>query len=164
MAKLLRELIRDSRRSDRELAKAIGASQPTVTRNRKLLEKYIRSYTIVPEFSRIGYEMLAMTFAKTKAYSKEDNEKKMNSAREWVMKRPNIFFASEGEGLGKDMVMISIHRDYSKYAEFMRDYTVKFAEFITDVQSFIVSLKTGKLLKPFDLKYLSEDVDATSTL
>jgi DNA-binding Lrp family transcriptional regulator len=103
MAKLLRELIRDSRRSDRELAKAIGASQPTVTRNRKLLEEYIRSYTIVPEFSRIGYEMLAMTFAKTKAYSKEDNEKKMNSAQEWVMKRPNIFFASEGEGLGRSL-------------------------------------------------------------
>lgn len=162
MAKLLRELIRDSRRSDRQLAKAIGASQPTVTRNRKLLEKYIRSYTIVPEFSKIGYEMLAMTFAKTKAYSKEDNEKKMNSAQEWVMKHPNIFFASEGEGLGRDMVIISIHRDYSKYAEFMRDYTVKFAEFVTDVQSFIVSLKTGKHLKPFDLKYLSEDVETTS--
>lgn len=162
MAKLLRELIRDSRRSDRELAKAIGASQPTVTRNRKLLERYIRSYTIVPEFSKIGYEMLAMTFAKTKTYSREDIEKKMNLAQEWVMKRPNIFFASDGEGLGKDMVMISIHRDYSKYAEFMRDYTAKFSEFITDVQSFIVSLKTGKLVKPFDLKYLSEDVDLGS--
>jgi hypothetical protein len=86
----------------------------------------------------------------------------MNSAQEWVMKRPNIFFASEGEGLGKDVVIISIHRDYSKYAEFMRDYTVKFAEFVTDVQSFIVSLKTGKHLKPFDLKYLSEDVETTS--
>jgi DNA-binding Lrp family transcriptional regulator len=162
MSSLLRELIRDSRRSDRELAKAIGASQPTVTRNRRLLEEYIKSYTIVPEFSKIGYEILAITFAKTKAYSKEDVEKKMTLAQEWVMKRPNIFFASEGEGLGKDMVTVSIHRDYSNYAEFMREYTVKFAEFITDVQSFIVSLKTGKILKPFDLKYLSEDIRTTS--
>jgi len=159
MTKLLRELIRDSRRSDRELAKAIGASQPTVTRNRKLLEGYIRSYTIVPEFSKIGYEILAITFAKTKAYNQEDAEKRMGQAQEWIVKRPNIFFASDGEGLGKDMVLVSVHKDYARYAEFMRDYTVKFADFITDAQSFIVSLKTGKLAKPFDLKYLSEDID-----
>ena len=63
---ILKELIRNSRRSDRELAKAIGASQPTVTRNRRLLADYIRSYTIVPEFGKIGYEIMAFTFAKAK--------------------------------------------------------------------------------------------------
>lgn len=158
MTKLLRELIRDSRRSDRELAKAIGASQPTVTRNRKLLENYIRSYTIVPEFSKIGYEILAITFAKAKTYAEERVQQKLDLAKGWAMQHPNIVFASDGEGLGKDAVMISVHRDYSKYADFMRDYTVKFSDFITDVQSFIVSLKTGILLKPFDLTYLSEDI------
>jgi hypothetical protein len=62
------------------------------------------------------------------------------------------------------MVLVSVHKDYSRYAEFMRDYTVKFADFISDVQSFIVSLKTGKLAKPFDLKHLSEDIDLKSRL
>jgi DNA-binding Lrp family transcriptional regulator len=157
--KLLRELVRDSRRSDRELAKAIGASQPTVTRNRRLLKDYIRSYTIVPEFSKVGYEILAITFAKAKAYGKEEVEKKLELAKKWVMQHPNILFASDGEGLAKDAVMVSVHRDYSKYADFMRDYTVKFSDFITDVQSFIVSLKTGTLIKPFDLTYLAEDID-----
>jgi DNA-binding Lrp family transcriptional regulator len=158
MNKLLRELIRDSRRSDRELAKAIGTSQPTVTRNRRLLEEYIRSYTIVPEFPKVGYEILALTFAKTKAYGKEDVEKKLDLAKKWTMQHSNILFASDGEGLGKDVVLVSVHRDYSKYADFMRDYTVKFSDLITDVQSFIVSLKTGILTKPFDLAYLSEDI------
>jgi DNA-binding Lrp family transcriptional regulator len=37
--KLLAELLNDSRKSDRELAKAIGVSQPTVTRTRLKLEK-----------------------------------------------------------------------------------------------------------------------------
>jgi hypothetical protein len=41
----------------------------------------------------------------------------------------------------------------------MRDYTVRFADFITDVQSFIVSLKTGLLMKPFDVKYIAEDIE-----
>jgi len=159
MAKLLKELIRNSRRSDRELAKTIGASQPTVTRNRKLLENYIRSYTIVPEFSKIGYEILAITFAKAKTYDKKEVEAKLELGRKWVMQHPNVFFASDGEGLGKDGVVVSVHKDYSKYADFMRDYTVTFAEFISEVQSFIVSLKTGILIKPFDLTYLADDIE-----
>ena len=159
MTKLLRELLRDSRRSDRELAKAIGASQPTVTRNRRLLASYIRSYTIVPEFEKIGYEILAITFAKDKTYEERKVQEKMALAKKWVMEHANIFFASDGEGLGKDAVMVSVHKNYSKYADFMRDYTVTFADFITDVQSFIVSLKTGILMKPFDIKYLADDVE-----
>jgi len=158
MDKLLRELVRDSRRSDRELARAIGTSQPTVTRNRKLLEAYIRSYTIVPEFQKVGYEIFAITFAKAKTYGKEDVEKKLDLAKKWTIQHPNVLFASDGEGMGKDAVMMSVHRDYSKYADFLRDYTAKFSDFITDVQSFIVSLKTGTLTKPFDLAYLSEDI------
>jgi DNA-binding Lrp family transcriptional regulator len=159
MTKLLRELLRDSRRSDRELAKAIGASQPTVTRNRRLLASYIRSYTIIPEFEKVGYEILAITFAKAKTYEEGKIQEKVGLAKKWVTEQPNILFASDGEGLGKDAVIVSVHKNYSKYADFMRDYTVRFADFITDVQSFIVSLKTRLLMKPFDIKYIAEDIE-----
>ena len=37
--KLLFELMKNSHRSDRQLAKALGVSQPTVTRRRAMLEK-----------------------------------------------------------------------------------------------------------------------------
>jgi DNA-binding Lrp family transcriptional regulator len=158
LLKLLKELMRNSRRSDRELARAIGASQPTVTRARKELGDYIRSFTIVPEFSKIGYEILALTFAKAKTYSKEGIVSKIDLAQKWVMERPNVVFASDGEGIGKDAVIISLHKDYSKYADFMREYTVSFSEFVSDVQSFIISLKTGIIMKQFDLTYLADDV------
>jgi len=158
LVKLLKELIRYSRRSDRELAKTLKVSQPTVTRNRKLAESYVRSYTIVPDFKKIGYEILAVTFAKAKTYDKKQVETKLEIQKKWAMQHPNIFFASDGEGLGKDAVILSLHKDYSKYADFMREYTVSFADFISDVQSFIVSLKTGMIIKPFDLKYLAEDL------
>jgi hypothetical protein len=69
-----------------------------------------------------------------------------------------VIFASDGEGLGKDAVIVSLHRDYSQYADFMREYTVNFADFVIDVQSFIVSMKTGIIMKPFDLKYLADDI------
>jgi len=53
--KLISELMKDSRRSDRELAQAIGVSQPTVSRTIKKLEKegYIKEYTIIPDFHKL---------------------------------------------------------------------------------------------------------------
>lgn len=158
MIKLLREMIRNSRRSDRELAKALGTSQPTVTRNRKLLDPYIRSYTVVPNFDKIGYEILAITFAKAKSYDKQDIKDQLDLAAKWVKDHPNIVFSSDGEGMGKDVVMVSLHKDYSKYADFMRECTASFSKYVAEVQSFIVSLKTAALCKPFDLTYLANDV------
>lgn len=156
---LLKALLKNSKRSDRELAKAIRASQPTVTRNRKLLTNYIRSYTIVPEFERIGYEIVALTFAKARTYTKKDDYAKLDLAKKWVAEHPNIIFAADGEGLGKDIVFVSLHKNYSKYADFMRQFSVDFSDFISDSQSFIVSLKTGLLFKPFDLSYLADDLE-----
>ncbi|MFZ0965605.1 MAG: Lrp/AsnC family transcriptional regulator, partial [Candidatus Bathyarchaeia archaeon] len=53
---LISELMKNSRQSDRNLAKVIGVSQPTVTRIRNKLEKegYIREYTMIPDFSKLG--------------------------------------------------------------------------------------------------------------
>jgi len=155
---ILKELIRDSKQSDREVAKAIGTSQPTVTRNRRLLNRYVRSYTIIPEFSKIGYEILALTFAKARNYNKEEVKKKIDLAKKWVCDHSNVIFASDGEGLGKDVVMLSLHRNYSKYADFMREYAIDFSDFIVDIQSFIVSLNTGIILKPLDMTYLGDDI------
>ena len=159
LLKLLKALLQNSKRSDRELAKAIQASQPTVTRNRRILGKYIRSYTIVPEFSKIGYEIVAITLAKARTYTRKDMEVKVDLAKRWATKHPNVIFSSDGEGLGKDAVIISLHKNYSKYADFMREFSIDFADFLGDIQSFIVSLKTGILFKPFDLTYLADDVE-----
>ena len=64
--KMLSELMKNSRRSDRELAKAVGTSQPTATRIRTKLEKegYVKEYTAIPDFIKIGYTIMALTFLK----------------------------------------------------------------------------------------------------
>jgi len=66
MMSLLLELLKDSKRSDRELAKVLGVSQPTITRLRHKLEKngMIRDYTIVPDLKKMGFELLVINFAK----------------------------------------------------------------------------------------------------
>jgi DNA-binding Lrp family transcriptional regulator len=47
--RLIAELMKNSRRSDRELTKIIGVSQPTVSRTIKRLDKegYIKEYTAI---------------------------------------------------------------------------------------------------------------------
>ena len=156
--KLLLEMLKNSRRSDRDLAKVLGVSQPTLTRTRQKLEKeFIRTYTLIPDFGKIGYEIAAFTFCKSKTYEKGDTEKMVRYAHDWCMQHPNVVFASDGEGLGKDAVVISFHRSYSDYADFMREFTVDWAKFVTDLQSFLVSVKKGVIMKQFDLKYLADD-------
>ncbi len=156
---VLRELLRNSKRSDRELGKILKTSQPTVTRTRKILEKkIIQTYTVIPDFTKIGYEMIAFTFAKAKTYRREDTEKMLQRAKEWTTKRANVIMSSDGEGLGKDTVMVSLHRNYSEYANFMRSFAVDWADYVSDFQSFIVSLRDTLTIKPFGLKYLGDDI------
>ena len=67
MLKLLFELMKNAKRSDREIAKIIGVSQPTITRMRQRLEKTaIVDYTVIPDWTELGFEIMAMTLVKAK--------------------------------------------------------------------------------------------------
>lgn len=67
LLKLLFALIKNSKRSDRDLAKILGFSQPTVTRLRKALEKEaIEQYTIIPNLPYLDFDIIALTFSRTK--------------------------------------------------------------------------------------------------
>jgi len=161
LIKLLREMLRDSKRSDREIAKDIGVSQPTVSRTRALLRKrgYIKSYTVIPDFEKLGYQILAFTFSKMKTYPpNEEIEKITKLAKEWIINYPNVIFAADGEGLGSDVIMISFHKDYARYSDFMRNYAMSWGKVVDHFNSFLVSLGSGFKLKPLDLKYLADDI------
>lgn len=107
--KLISELMKNSRRSDRELAKAIGTSQPTVSRMIKKLEKegIIKEYTMIPDFSKLGYQLMNFLFVKVNRAKPEDLERASKATAEEVHK--NVFpdLLNEG-GLGH-----GLRRDYS---------------------------------------------------
>lgn len=161
LIQVLRELMKNSKLSDRQLAKLLDVSQPTITRSRRELERegYVKSYTVVPNFGKLGYQILAFTFSRMKHYpSLKDVQDIMMRATKWVEERPNIIFAADGEGLGgKDIIMISFHRDYPAYADFMRTYALEWGEMVMTFESFIVSIGSGFKMKPLDLKYLAFD-------
>jgi DNA-binding Lrp family transcriptional regulator len=64
--KIISELLKNSKLSDRSLAQKLGVSQPTVSRRRMMLEKTaIENYTLVPKWDKLGYEILAISLSRS---------------------------------------------------------------------------------------------------
>jgi DNA-binding Lrp family transcriptional regulator len=150
---ILLELVNGSRRSDREISKAAGVSQPTVTRTRTKLEKdgWIREYAIIPDLKRLGYELLVFTFM---SFS-EDRPELFERAREWVKKQSCIIFANNGEGLGTNSLMISLHRDYASYSRLLTQLRRDWQPNLVSEQSFVISLERSDLMiKEFSFRQM----------
>ncbi|MDH5267069.1 MAG: Lrp/AsnC family transcriptional regulator [Candidatus Bathyarchaeota archaeon] len=157
MKKVLVELLKDSKKSDRKLAELVGVSQPTVTRTRSKLVKNgtIRDFTIIPDFAKIGFEIMAIT---TGVYKVPRSKELIEREQKWLNKHPNIIFASKAQGMGKDAVMISFHRSYAEYDAFVNDLKAELGGLIEGNENILISLK-GFVAKPFGLKYLAEHIE-----
>ena len=147
------ELLRNSHRSDRQLAKDMGVSQPTVTRARSRLEKggLIRQYTIMPNFVEMGFQIVAITCFKSKR-----KRELLEKAKRVTMSIPNIIFAARAEGMGKNGVVISLHQTYRNYANFITKLMFEHGEEVEEYGSMLISLGEECVVKPLSLKYLTE--------
>lgn len=159
MILLLQELIKNSKRSDRDLAKILGVSQPTLTRMRKRLERenYILDYTAIPNLTKLGFEIIAFTFLSVDRFDPKTGELDSiigERAHKWVSHNNRIIYAAGGEGLhGNNCMMISVHRDFTDFTDFISDFRSHWTTRLRDVDSFLVSLK-AKTPKPFSLRNL----------
>ena len=142
--RLVAELMKNSRRSDRELAKAIGTSQPTVSRMIKKLEKegIVKEYTMIPDFKRLGYQIMAVTFfGKQETEKKEERAELRKAVFEMERKTPmaNLIVVN-GIGLEKGRVAINLYRDYASYTEGIN--IIKSLPHIdaAEIESFLVDL------------------------
>ena len=156
--KLLFELMKDSHRSDRQLAKALGVSQPTVTRRRaRLEESFIEGYTIIPKFGKMGFELAAFTFLKGKLKQKtgQERDEALKKLNEWYMNQPNVLLVLDGRGMGWDAVCVSLHKSFSDFAEFTRAQDSELSDWMVENQTFHADLNPGVTIKPFHLKYLA---------
>jgi Lrp/AsnC family leucine-responsive transcriptional regulator len=157
--KILFELIKNSKISDRELGKILGVSQPTVSRKRTRLEKeVIDSYTAIPKLEKIGYEILAVTLVKTPSKFASDEHRKNAHDRSmnWLAKQPNVIMGSECLGMGMSGIMISLHKGYSDLDKFLSDHRSQLGDLLEDVQTFIVNLSGNAYYRKLNFKYLAE--------
>ena len=93
---ILASLMQNSKTSDRQLAKEIGVSQPTVTRRRAKLERdIIMAYTAIPKWTKPGYEIVALTFiqGRDRLIKPGERQEAIKKSTDWLSKEPNVIFA-----------------------------------------------------------------------
>lgn len=161
MMELLHELLKNSKKSDRNLAKTLNCSQPTITRMRKRLEKmgFISEYTIIPNLVKMGFEIAAYTFMNISQYGEKggaSSKRLAERAHKWILENPKIVFASPIEGPGgKNCMMVTMHKNFTDFSEFISDFRSKWPKNIKDIETFIAPAGS-RVIKPFSFRYLEK--------
>jgi DNA-binding Lrp family transcriptional regulator len=157
--RVLAELMKNSRKSDRELAKVVGVSQPTITRIRNKLEKsgVIKEYTLIPDFKQLGYQIMAVVFmGKPETQNIKESEELRKAAVELEKKTPQASLTIvDGIGLGKGRMLIFLYKDYASYTkglETIRSLPHVEAE---ELESFLVDLDNERNFRVLSMKQIA---------
>jgi len=156
---ILSTLIQNGRKSDRQLVKELGVSQPTASRTRRKLEDngFIKEYTSIPDFEKIGYQILAVTFVKLdKTLDSKSIEEAREHAKDFLNNNPEIVMIERGIGMGYDGIIMSYHEDYASYQEF----TDKLKELdyldLSKIDSFLINLQDKIQYRSFTFSTLAK--------
>jgi DNA-binding Lrp family transcriptional regulator len=160
--RLVAELMKNSRRSDRELAKAIGISQPTVSRTIRKLEKegIIREYTMIPDFSQLGYGIMATMLMKMEEPFNEEKLEKIYEATAKLEKTSpySALIAVNCVGKEKNRVVIAFYKSYSDYAEAMKiTKQLPFAD-IGSIESYLTDLNDKTNYRVLSLSAIAREL------
>lgn len=157
--RLISELMKNSRRSDRELAKVLGVSQPTVSRMVKKLEKegVIKEYTMIPDFTKLGFEIMSIEFAKLKEpISEEKLKETRKQVRQTLLKEPlPTIVVMRGMGCNADRVIIAFHEDYPTYLEYLDKVKQHPLAEVEEIKSFLINLNDRSQYRPLTLSNLA---------
>jgi len=98
--KLLKELLKNSNRSHRELAKALGVSTATVISHVQRLESsgVVKNYSVVLDHERLGYELTVITEITV-------SKGKLLEVEQEIAKIPNVCAVYDVTGLTDAMVI-----------------------------------------------------------
>lgn len=146
--KLISELMKNSRRSDRELAKKIGVSQPTVSRMIQRFETkgILKAYSAIPDFEKLGFSLMAVTFIKTGTDIPPDKvDVLVKAVREVERKRGSkVIMHVRGMGMGYDVMVVSVHESYSAYVKAIKEIREAASQSFEGVETFLANLQDTK--------------------
>ena len=142
--RLIAELMKNSRRSDRELAKVLHVSQPTVSRtvSKLVKEGCIKEFTIIPDFKKIGFQIMSIILSNVKEkITPEAIEESRRKIRREEKENPNaLLFGYSGMGLNSSRASILLNKDYSEYSAFIKHAKEHPLVDIEGMQSFVIDL------------------------
>ena len=122
-------------------------------RSKLVTEGLVRHFSAIPDFAKIGYELMAFSFVK---FNMDQLMKIKDKTGSWVQSNPCIIFSSMAEGMGMDAITISLHRNYTEYKNFVMENKRRGGKFIAEVHYILVDLKAD-IAKPLSFKYLAEE-------
>ena len=140
----------------------MGVSQPTVTRTLHRLEKegYIKEYTAIPDFSKLGYELKGFTFVKMKeSLSSEEQKEIKEFVNRFAKEHPHAeLIAVQGIGLNKDYAFVTFFKDFADYWETQRlAREVPYSD-VNSFESFLVDLKDRNLIRTLSMSAIAKHI------
>jgi DNA-binding Lrp family transcriptional regulator len=113
--KILAELLKDSKRSYRDIARAVGVSASTVINHVNRLESagVIKDYTVRLDFERLGYELTVITEMTV-------SRGKLLETQEEIAKMPYVCGVYDVTG-EIDSIVIAKFRNRRELSEFPKD-------------------------------------------
>ncbi len=127
-------------------------------RQLKREEDLIKGNTLGLDMKKLDFQIMGFTFVKRRRerhLRPEEYEESLKRSREWFMKHPSAIFVAPGEGMGWDVVCVSLHRSYSDFARFKRNHDMELSHMITESESFVADMNPRVVVKPLSLKYLA---------
>jgi len=152
--RLIAELMKNSRRSDRDLARALGISQPTVSRMRERLEKrgIIREYTMIPDLRALGYQIMASTRFEISEKPFAGREE----ARQMMINTYPAIIAVEGQNDKWNRLSVNFYQNYTEYSKattFLRRVPLINAD---NIDTFLVDLNDKRSFRFLSLSALAD--------
>lgn len=144
------QLLADARMPDKHIAKLLATTQPTVTRIRQKLEKtgYIKGYRPIIDLQKLGIGILALTLFRIADFSKTEEIKK--NVIPDLRRMPEVILVAEGEGMGKTSVIVSMHKDFPDFEEWMIALRKKYGKYMEEEEQFFFS--TSRIYKELSIE------------
>ncbi len=144
-------------KSDRAIAKILGINNTTLSRRKRKLEQegYIKEYTLLPDFYKMGFEVVVFAFASTTDVIPQENSKFL---QEMSQNNPELLCVLEDQdNSGTNWFTISVHKNYDEFVELYKKIQKELISLhhLPRVESKRLVFHTNKLgPKPFSLRYM----------
>lgn len=155
--KTLFALISSGGKSDREIAKTLRISNSSLSRKRKKLEEegYIKEYTLIPNFYKMGLKVIVFSSCSTSDVVPPENAKFI---QDLMLNIPELLCLFEGHDVeGTNWFAVTVHRDYDEFVELYKNVMEECGalQHMPHVESKRLVFHTNRLLpKAFSLRQL----------
>ncbi len=149
------DLLAQCGKTDREVAKVLGVNNSTLSKRRRKLERegYIKEYTFLPDFHKLGLEVIVFSFSSTTEVVPEENSKLL---RELAQNTPEMLCLFEDhDAAGTNWFAITVHKSYDDFVELSKKIQNELINLprLPHIESKRLVFHTNKLgPKPFSLR------------